>query len=101
MNVLLDAAGRRRSPGLIAGSALLVAAVPAQRRPRVESLGELAMGVSAGAATAPAGPIVGLAGYATLAVLATFAAGALGALLAATARRGVPATTVPATRLLS
>jgi MFS family permease len=87
--------------GLIAGSALLASAVEVAQRPRVEAAGELCMGVAAGAATALAGPLVGLAGYAVLAVAGAAAAAALGPLLYAVARRGTPADTAAAARMLS
>jgi MFS family permease len=86
---------------LVSGSALLASAVPVAQRPRAEGIGELGMGVTAASATAIAGPVVGLAGYATLAFVGAIAAAALGPVLLALARRGVPATAVPAPRMLS
>jgi len=70
---------------LVAGSALLAAAVPTGQRPRVEAAGELGMGVAAGIATALAGPVVALAGYGTLALLGAACGAGLAALLAVAA----------------
>lgn len=86
--------------GLIAGSTLLVSAVPLAQRPRVEGAGELGMGIAAASATAAAGPIVGVAGYTTLAVAGAVAAATLGPFLLAVARRGAPEPTMPATGCL-
>jgi hypothetical protein len=60
------------------------------QRPRAEGTGELAMGFTAGAATALAGPVMGLAVFATLAVAAAFAAAALVPVIAGLSRRRVP-----------
>jgi MFS family permease len=87
--------------GLIAGSTLLASAVPLAHRPRAEGAGELGMGFTAATATAIAGPVVGWAGYATLAVAGACAAAALAPLLIAVARRGLPAETARADRLLT
>jgi len=86
---------------LIAGSTMLASAVAVAQRPRAEGAGELSMGVAAATATAVAGPVVGLAGYAALAAAAAVAALTLAPFLLAIARRGVPAETVPAARVLS
>ena len=86
--------------GLIAGSTLLASAVPLAHRPRAEAVGELGMGFTAATATAVAGPVVGWAGYATLAIAGACAAAALAPLLISVARRGLPAETAPADRLL-
>ena len=87
--------------GLIAGSTLLASAVAIAQRPRAEGAGELGMGFTAATATAIAGPVVGLAGYATLAIAGACAAAALAPLLIAAARRGLPADTARAQRLLT
>jgi len=80
--------------GLIAGSTLLAAAVPAPQRPRAEAAGELGMGVTAASATAVAGPLVGLAGYGLLAFTASLAAAVLVPVLVVAARRA-PSTRAP------
>jgi hypothetical protein len=59
------------------------------------------MGFTAATATAIAGPVVGLAGYATLAIAGACAAAALAPLLIGVARRGLPADTAHAQRLLT
>jgi MFS family permease len=62
--------------GLIAGSALLTADVPASERPRREGWGEVGMGVTAAGGGAVSGLLVGAGGYALLAVTgAVIAAG--------------------------
>jgi MFS family permease len=53
--------------GLIAGSALLTAGVPAVARPRLEGWGELGMGVAAAAGGAASGPVMAGGGYSLLA----------------------------------
>jgi MFS family permease len=64
-------------------------------------VGELSMGVAAGCGTALAGPLMGAAGYAALAVVSAIAAATLVAVLLAAARRGAPAATAPAPRMLT
>jgi MFS family permease len=86
---------------LVAGSTLLVSAVPVAHRPRIEAIGELSMGVAAATATAMAGPVVAMAGYETLAGAGAIAAAALAPLLFTVARRGVPRAATPAPRMLS
>jgi MFS family permease len=77
--------------GLIAGSALLTAGVPAADRPRLEGWGELGMGVAAAAGGAASGPVMAGGGYSLLA--------GSGALVAAfvlpAARRGRSAAPAP------
>ena len=85
---------------LIAGSALLASAVPVTQRPRVEGVGELGMGAAAAAATGLAGPVVGIAGYGALAIAGAAAGAALTGFLITVGRRGAPAATAPAGRLL-
>jgi MFS family permease len=99
--VALTLLGIGWNAGLIAGSTLLASAVPLAQRPRAEGAGELAMGFTAAGATAIAGPIVGLAGYAALTFAAGLAAAALVPLLVALRRRGLPAHSVPAQRVLA
>ena len=85
---------------LIAGSALLASAVPVTQLPRVEGLGKLGMGAAAAAATGLAGPVVGIAGYGALAIAGAAAGAALTGFLITVGRRGAPAATAPAERLL-
>jgi len=60
--------------GVVGGSTLLAASVPANVRPNVEGLGEVAMGLAAGAGAPMAGLIVGLGGFAALYIAATVVA---------------------------
>lgn len=75
--------------GLVAGSALLASALPAQDRPRAQATGEASMSAAAILSTATAGPIAALAGYTALTAAATAAAAAALPVLAHRAgRRG-------------
>ena len=76
--------------GVVGGSALLAASVPAKLRPHAEGLGEVSMGLAAGAGAPIAGLIVALGGFAALSLAgAVVAAAAVLALTFAgrTARR--------------
>jgi MFS family permease len=53
--------------GLVAGSTMLTAGVPAAERPRREGWGEVAMGVAAGGGGAASGAVMGGGGYGLLA----------------------------------
>jgi MFS family permease len=99
--VALTLLGVGWNAGLIAGSTLLASSVALPQRPRAEGAGELAMGFTAAGATAIAGPIVGLAGYAALTFAAALSAAALVPLLVALRRRGLPAHSAPAQRVLA
>lgn len=63
--------------GMVGGSTLLAASVPAALRPRVEGIGEVSMGLAAGAGAPIAGVIVAFGGFAALSLA--------GAMVAATA----------------
>jgi MFS family permease len=52
--------------GVVGGSALLAASVPAELRPRSEGIGEASMGLAAAAGAPAAGVLVALGGFATL-----------------------------------
>jgi MFS family permease len=71
---------------LISGSALLVSAVAARERPRVEGVGELSMGAAAAMGGAAAGPMVALTSYPALALAAGGIAAALTPVLLLAAR---------------
>jgi len=58
--------------GVVGGSKLLADAVPADQRPRVEGLGEVSMGLAAGAGAMIAGPIVLLGGLTALFLSGSF-----------------------------
>jgi MFS family permease len=69
--------------GVVAGSALLAAAVPAELRPRSEAVGEASMGLAAAAGAPAAGAVVALGGFATVCL----AGAAVGAAIVGRARR--------------
>jgi MFS family permease len=54
--------------GVVAGSAMLVASQPEAERPRAEGIGELAMGLAAGAGATLAGLVVAVGGFPVFAV---------------------------------
>src|SRR6185312_2605329 len=58
---------------MVAGSTLLSASVPIERRPAVQGLSDVVMGVAGASAGALAGVIVAFFGYPTLALLAAIA----------------------------
>ena len=62
--------------GVVGGSALLAASVPARLRPQVEGLGEVSMGLAAGAGAPIAGLIVALGGFAALSLAGAVVAAA-------------------------
>ena len=66
MAVVLATLGVGWNLGVVGGSALLAASVPAPLRPRVEGIGEAAMGLAAAAGAPIAGVIVAFGGFATL-----------------------------------
>ena len=82
---------------LVAGSALLVSAVAAGQRPRVEGVGELSMGIAAAAGGALSGPAIAAASYAALAVTAAALAATVAPLLLVSVRRGSPVPAAPRT----
>ena len=82
---------------LIAGSALLVSAVVAGQRPRVEGVGELSMGIAAAAGGALSGPAVAVASYPALAIFAAALAATVAPVLLVSVRRGSPVPAAPRT----
>lgn len=72
--------------GLVSGSALLTAGLPAGERPRHEAWGELAMGIAASGGGLACGPIMAAGGYSMLAI-GGIAAAAVIPLSAAPARQ--------------
>jgi predicted MFS family arabinose efflux permease len=62
--------------GVVGGSTMLVASVPPAVRPNAEGIGEVAMGLAAGAGAPIAGLMVAVGGFPTLSV-ASAAVGAL------------------------
>jgi hypothetical protein len=86
MVALLIVLGLGWNCGVVGGSALLAASVPAAMRPRSEAIGEASMGLAAAAGAPAAGLVVALGGFTT-----TWVAGALvGALIFARTRRRAP-----------
>jgi MFS family permease len=61
--------------GVVGGSALLAASVPAELRPRSEGIGEATMGLAAAAGAPAAGALVALGGYAILCLAGASLAG--------------------------
>jgi len=82
---------------LISGSTLLVSAVAAGQRPRVEGVGELSMGIAAAAGGALSGPAIAVASYAALAIAAAALAATVAPILLVSVRRGSPAPAAPRT----
>ena len=62
--------------GVVGGSALLAASVAAKLRPHAEGLGEVSMGLAAGAGAPIAGLVVALGGFATLSLAGAVVAAA-------------------------
>lgn len=63
--------------GVVGGSALLAASVPAELRPRSEGIGEASMGLAAAAGAPAAGVLVVLGGFTTLCLAAAAVATAI------------------------
>ena len=82
MAVVLAMLGVGWNLGVVGGSALLSSSVPAALRPRAEGIGEVSMGLAAGAGAPFAGVVVAFGGFAALslagAVVAAAAVLALG-----------------------
>jgi MFS family permease len=77
MTAFLAVPGIGWNCGVVGGSMLLAASVPTTLRPHVEGLGEVAMGLAAGAGAPVAGMVVAFGGFTTLSL-----AGAATAMLA-------------------
>lgn len=65
--VVLALLGLGWCAGIVAGSTMLATSLPAPERPRAEGIGEVAMGLAAGASAPIAGVVVALGGFPTLA----------------------------------
>jgi hypothetical protein len=87
VTVMLALLGLGWNAGVVGGSTMLAASVPALLRPHAEGLGEIAMGLVAGAGAPIAGLIVAFGDFTAL----SLAAGVAGVLLLATLRLGVSA----------
>jgi MFS family permease len=66
--VVLAVLGLGWCAGVVAGSTILVASLPEAERPRAEGVGELAMGVAAGAGAMLAGLVVAVGGFPVFAI---------------------------------
>lgn len=74
MIAMLTMLGAGRNFGVVGGSFLLATSVPANVRPHVEGLGEVAMGLAAGAGAPIVGLTVALGGFAALSMAGTVVA---------------------------
>jgi MFS family permease len=84
MTAMLTLLGLGWNAGIVGGSTMLAASVPVTLRPQTEGIGEVAMGLAAGAGAPVAGLIVAFGDFATLSI-----AGAVGgALMLAVLRLG-------------
>jgi MFS family permease len=94
MTAMLALLGLGWNAGVVGGSTMLAASVPAALRPQTEGIGEVAMGLAAGAGAPVAGLIVAFGDFTALSI-----AGAVGGVLMFVALRiGQPATPEPAMR---
>jgi MFS family permease len=87
MTAILAVLGLGWNAGVVGGSTMLTASVPSALRPHTEGIGEVAMGLAAGAGAPIAGVIVAFGDFAALSI-----AGALGGVfMLAALRLGEPA----------
>jgi MFS family permease len=82
MTAMLALLGLGWNAGVVGGSTMLAASVPAALRPQTEGIGEVAMGLAAGAGAPAAGLIVAFGDFTTLSI-----AGAIGGVLVFAALR--------------
>ena len=82
MAAMLALLGLGWNAGVVGGSTMLAASVPAALRPRTEGIGEVAMGLAAGAGAPAAGLIVAFGDFTALSI-----AGAVGGVLMLAALR--------------
>jgi MFS family permease len=87
MTIMLVLLGLGWNAGVVGGSTMLAASVPAALRPRAEGIGEVAMGLAAGAGAPIAGLLVAYGDFTTLSIAAAIAS----ALMFAALRLGGPA----------
>jgi MFS family permease len=92
MTIMLALLGLGWNAGVVGGSTMLAASVPAALRPRTEGIGEVAMGLAAGAGAPIAGLLVAYGDFTTLSIAAAVGA----ALMFAALRLGGRAGTLPA-----
>jgi Major Facilitator Superfamily len=84
MTAMLALLGLGWNAGVVAGSTMLAASVPGHLRPQAEGIGEVAMGLAAGAGAPVAGLLVAYGDFTTLSMAAVVA----GALMLAALRLG-------------
>jgi MFS family permease len=84
MTAMLALLGLGWNAGIVAGSTMLAASVPGYLRPQAEGIGEVAMGLAAGAGAPIAGLLVAYGDFTTL----SMAAAAAGVLMLAALRLG-------------
>jgi MFS family permease len=84
MTAMLALLGLGWNAGVVAGSTMLAASVPGHLRPQAEGIGEVAMGLAAGAGAPVAGLLVAYGDFTTLSMAAVIA----GALMLAALRLG-------------
>jgi MFS family permease len=94
MTAVLAVLGLGWNAGVVGGSTMLAAAVPPALRPQTEGIGEVAMGLAAGAGAPIAGLIVAFGDFTTLSIAAAVG----GALLFAALRLGARAAPEAAVR---
>jgi MFS family permease len=82
MTAMLALLGLGWNAGIVGGTTMLAASVPASLRPQTEGIGEVAMGLAAGAGAPAAGLIVAFGDFSALSI-----AGAIGGLVLAAALR--------------
>jgi MFS family permease len=70
MTAMLAVLGLAWNAGIVGGSTMLAASVPAELRPQTEGIGEVAMGLAAGAGAPVAGLIVAFGDFTTLSLAA-------------------------------
>lgn len=85
MTAMLALLGLGWNAGVVGGSTMLAASVPAFLRPQTEGIGEVAMGLAAGAGAPIAGLLVAFGDFTTLSI-----AGAIAGALMVTALREAP-----------
>ena len=73
--VVLAVLGLGWCAGVVAGSTMLAASLPEPERPRAEGIGEVAMGLAAGAGAPLAGVVISFGGFPTLTIAAAGVSG--------------------------
>jgi MFS family permease len=95
MTIMLALLGLGWNAGVVGGSTMLAASVPAALRPRTEGIGEVAMGLAAGAGAPIAGLLVAYGDFTTLSLAAAIASALMFAALRLGGRAQPPTTIKP------